>query len=339
MHRKELPQLAQYNSFAVNAQAAGLLILESEGDLLDLASSLDKPFYVLGEGSNTLFIEDFAGTIIMPQFKGIHLQRRQEYIEVKVAAGENWHNLVCYCLEQGVHGLENLALIPGSVGAAPVQNIGAYGRELADFLYCLQWYDLTAGKLCTLGREECALGYRDSIFKGELEGRGIVTSVTLRLPVNWQPMLEYAGLHDLANRHSRVEPQQVFDQVVAIRQQKLPSPQEIANAGSFFKNPVVSSSAFNQLQKAYPAIPNYPLANGQVKLAAGWLIDQCGLKGHRQGSVGMHQHQALVLVNHGDASGAELWQYANWVQAQVMEKFALQLVPEVRILAASGLIN
>jgi len=326
--------LAQYNTFAIPAISPAFYTPSSIADLDELTVELKKPFYILGEGSNTLFVDHFSPIIIKPSFTGIRVEDKEHEVLLTVQSGENWHQLVMFCLENGYHGLENLALIPGSVGAAPVQNIGAYGVELADTVEHVTWYDFSTKQVSTLTNQQCQFSYRNSIFKQSLSDTGLIVAVTLRLSKQWQPKLTYRGLDTLAKGVSAKE---VVQQVIAIRQAKLPDPVKIPNAGSFFKNPIVSAEQFNNLKSIYCDIPAYPQDDGKIKLAAGWLIEQAGLKGFRAGDVGVHKHQALVLVNFGSECGQDIIELAQLVQAKVQEKFQVILEPEVRLLTELGL--
>ncbi len=290
-------------------------------------------FYILGDGSNTLFVERTAPMIIKPDFKGITVTETEDSHIVTVGASENWHKLVCFCLEQGVNGLENLALIPGCVGAAPVQNIGAYGVEFADYCQQVEYFDFSQKKLITLSASECRFAYRDSIFKQALHNKGIITQVTLSFSKNWQPNLSYQGLDNLPNKSSATE---IMHQVIKLRESKLPDPTKLPNAGSFFKNPVVNAQKFSALKSQYPLIPNYPQANGDVKLAAAWLIDEVGLKGITYKEVGVHRKQALVLVNYHDGTGQDIVSLAKYIQQQVKIRFDVEITPEVRMVTALG---
>ncbi|WP_394175723.1 UDP-N-acetylmuramate dehydrogenase [Thalassotalea litorea] len=324
--------LQSLSTFALPAFAHNLLHLQQAEQLTEIDFGHLGEFYILGGGSNSIFLEDYAGTIIQPDFKGISISEQAKSWQLHIAAGENWHRLVCFCLENNMPGLENLALIPGNCGAAPIQNIGAYGVELANFCDYVDWFEIATGKIKRLHRSDCGFGYRDSIFKGALKGKGIITGIGLLLPKQWQPNLSYPGLRELDNP----TPQQVFDTVVAIRQSKLPDPDDIPNVGSFFKNPVVEQSTFSGIKAAYPAIPAFEQTDGRIKLAAGWLIDQCGLKGTKIGGAAVHHRQALVLTNIDQCSGVDLISLAKLVQAKVKDKFAVDLEPEVRLIAACG---
>ena len=290
--------------------------------------------FVLGGGSNLVFTGDYDGLVLHMAIPGRELVGEDdEAWYVRAGAGENWHDFVLWTLAQGWPGLENLSLIPGSVGAAPVQNIGAYGLEVAERFHSLTAFDMHTGKAHTFDRAACRFGYRDSVFKQEgwhLEGRFVITDVTFRLPKHWQPLTRYADIAgELAVREiATPTAQQIADAVIAVRQRKLPDPAQIPNTGSFFHNPVVDVSTADRLLAAHPSLPHYPQADGRVKLAAGWLIDQAGWKGRDLGPVGMYEKQALVLVNRGGATGTDVVALMHAVQADVRERFGVKLTPE-----------
>ncbi|TRX55230.1 UDP-N-acetylmuramate dehydrogenase [Thalassomonas sp. M1454] len=325
--------LKSLNSFAINAKAQEIVTLTDLAQLEQFTKTLPKQFYILGGGSNSLFINDYQGTIICPDFKGIKLTETSDSYLLDVASGEDWHELVQYCLNNNIAGLENLALIPGNCGAAPIQNIGAYGIEFADVCDYVKWFDFTTGKVQVLSKQDCQFAYRNSIFKGALKNKGLVIAIGIKLNKKWQPLLNYAGLNELGNTPT---PKQVFEQVVAIRQAKLPDPKQLPNAGSFFKNPVVNAALFENIKQQYPQLISYPLANGDIKLAAGWLIQECGLKGKTIGGAAVHKLQALVLVNVDNASGEDVIALAKFVQRSVFKKFGVNLEPEVRLIANCG---
>lgn len=333
MKSASLFQLKDSNSFSVASKTVCIHMPANESELKALADISQQPFYIMGEGSNTLFLDDKAPVIIRPDFKGISIEEYSEHYLVRVGAGENWHQLVCTCIKQGVAGLENLALIPGSVGAAPVQNIGAYGVEFADYCSYVDWFEFSSQTMQRLTSAQCKFGYRDSIFKQALYNQGVITAIGLTLKKKWHANLSYSGLDALT---SDVTPVEVMEQVIAIRQSKLPDPRLIPNAGSFFKNPVVSTSLYQQLKDRFPDMPFYPQKNGAIKLAAGWLIEQTGLKGFCQNGAGVHAKQALVLINKGGASGRDIVNLALYVQKKVLEMFAVNLLPEVRLISEQG---
>ncbi len=303
---------------------------------LEFVQENELPVLILGGGSNILFVKDFPGLVIHQNSKGIELvAENDEQVEVTVAAGENWHQLVQFCVNKGWGGIENLSLIPGNVGAAPIQNIGAYGVELESVFSSLEALYIKTGEIRTFSKDECAFGYRDSIFKKELKGEVIIISVNLILQKNQQVQLSYKALSDYLEKNRINNPgiKEVSEAVIAIRQSKLPDPNEIGNTGSFFKNPVIPVSLFDDLKQKYPDIPAYPVSGEQVKVPAGWLIEKAGWKGKREGEVGMHAKQALVLVNYGKATGQDLWEFANKVKRSVHQQFDIDLTPEVNIIS------
>ncbi|QEL54619.1 UDP-N-acetylmuramate dehydrogenase [Chromobacterium paludis] len=336
---QENVDLRPFNTFGLAARAAHFCRLS---DLSDLPALLAHPRYRLGPvlwlggGSNLLLTQDYPGLVIKMELSGIRLLAEDgDAVIVEAAAGENWHGFVQYALAQGWYGLENLSLIPGTVGASPVQNIGAYGVEVKDHLHEVVCARLDRqGEALVLSNADCRFGYRDSVFKHEAAGTLLVTAVRFRL--SRRPDLR-TGYGDIAKQLAadgitEPTPLDVSRAVIAIRQSKLPDPAVLGNAGSFFKNPVIPAAQAQALLAAHPNLPHYPAAGGQVKLAAGWLIDQCGLKGYRDGDAGVHDRQALVLVNHGQASGRQLRALAQKVQDAVRERFGVALEPEPLIL-------
>lgn len=326
--------LREHNSFGLPATATTLVHIGSEADLLRVVA--DPAFgrahkFILGAGSNVVFTRDLTEPVLKIEIKGRRVvATTAEAVVVEAGAGENWHDFVAWTLDQGLPGLENLALIPGSVGAAPVQNIGAYGVELQDRFDSLDAVDLATGSTFTLDAQACRYGYRNSVFKQDLAGKAAIVRVRLRLPRPWQAVL---GYHDLERRVaetglSEPDARTVFDWVCAIRRAKLPDPAVIGNAGSFFKNPVVTPEQCRDIIGRDPEIVHYPMADGSVKLAAGWLIDACGWKGKSIGQAGVYAQQALVLVNHGGASGAEVVTLARAIQESVYGRFGIRLEPE-----------
>jgi len=325
--------LRKNNSFNVNSISPIVYFPQTVSDLKSLPDLSLNPFYILGEGSNTLFIDKHAPIIIKPDFKGVDITDTADNYFVRVGAGENWHEIVCLCINNGVYGLENLALIPGSIGAAPVQNIGAYGVELSDFCVEVRWFDFSSKTIKTLNNLDCCFSYRDSIFKNDLQNKGIITEIVLKLPKKWQANLSYSGLNELPLDTSAYD---VMNKVINLRQAKLPDPNELPNAGSFFKNPIVNVDKLTSLQSIYPNIPFYSQSEGNVKLAAGWLIEQAGLKGYSKNHVGVHKYQALVLVNHESEHGKDILALAQFVQNQTYKKFDILLCPEVRMVTSDG---
>ncbi len=324
-------ELRGLNTFGVPARARRLVRI---GDARQVRAVVDHPELgrlpklVLGGGSNLLLTQDPAGLVLKMEIAGLRvLHDDAQSTLIEAGAGVGWHELVCWSLEQGFGGLENLALIPGTVGAAPVQNIGAYGMELSERFESLDLVDLTTGRAVTLERAACRFGYRDSLFKGALAGKSVITRVRLRLPKPWRAQLGYAELQRHLERAGLAEPspREVFDAVCAIRRAKLPDPSRLGNAGSFFKNPVVNRTIRNEILQDFPEIVSYPLDDGTYKLAAAWMIDASGWKGKSLGRAAVDARHALVLVNKGGASGEEIAVLASAVQRAVAQKFGITL--------------
>ena len=326
--------LRGYNSFGLPAVARHLVRVASDADVRRVVDHPEfgrAPKFILGGGSNIVLTHDVESLVVKIEVRGRRLvQERADAWIVEAGAGETWHDFVAWTLQQGWPGLENLALIPGTVGAAPVQNIGAYGVELKDRFESLDAVDLVTGRSVLLDAAMCHFGYRDSVFKNVLAGKSIITRVRFRLPRPWQPVLGYLDLerklHDTGITHP--DAQQIFDWICAIRRAKLPDPAEIGNAGSFFKNPVVSAEQCRDIIGRDPEIVHYALPDGRFKLAAGWLIDACGWKGKSVGRAAVYERQALVLVNRGGASGAEVVTLARAIQESVYGRFGIRLEPE-----------
>ncbi|TKI07053.1 UDP-N-acetylmuramate dehydrogenase [Martelella alba] len=328
------------NTFAVDAVARQIVVADSEAELVRAwreAKRQSWPVLLLGGGSNILFLENFAGTVLLNRISGIRVTEDAVAWHIRVGAGEDWHGLVAFTLEQGIAGLENLALIPGRAGSAPIQNIGAYGVELESVCEYVDIIDLASGETQRLTGAQCRFGYRDSIFKHDYRDHSAITAVGIVLNKTWRPILTYGDLSRLNS--ADVTPRQVFDAVCAMRRNKLPDPAITGNAGSFFKNPLVSAAAARRLLAEYPDMPHYPQPTGEVKLAAGWLIDRCGLKGFRLGAAAVHEKQALVLINGGQATGREIAALAGYVRRQVSERFGVLLEPEVRFIGAGGEVD
>ncbi len=326
--------LQPFNTFGLPARARHYLRITDPAQLDSLrtdAATAGLPRFVLGGGGNVLLTRDVAALVLHMAIPGRAIAGEENgAVLVRAGAGENWHGFVEFTLAQGLGGLENLSLIPGTVGAAPIQNIGAYGLEIKDVFHSLTAYDLTTGTQRVLNAADCRFGYRDSIFKHADGANLVVLDVTFALPRAWQPNLRYAELAN-ALREAGIDeptPRQVSETVVAIRRRKLPDPALIGNAGSFFKNPVVTSEQCAALLARFPQLVHHAQADGSEKLAAGWLIDQCGWKGRSMGAAGVYPKQALVLVNNGGASGAEVLALARAIQADVLEKFGVALEPE-----------
>ncbi|AIN47422.1 UDP-N-acetylenolpyruvoylglucosamine reductase [Candidatus Palibaumannia cicadellinicola] len=300
------------------------------------ALQMNRPVLLLGSGSNVLFLENYTGIVLLNRIKGIVIQEDAEAWYVHVGAGELWHDLVTYTINRQIPGLENLALIPGYTGSAPIQNIGAYGVELQDFCKYVDIIQLDNGKKIRLSALECQFGYRDSIFKHNYRDNYAIVAVGLRFSKFWRPVLNYGELRLLNPHH--ITPRQIFDTVCTMRRNKLPNP-KIGNAGSFFKNPLIDTKTATQLLTCYPDIPYYPQTNGGVKIAAGWLIDRCKLKGYQFGNAAVYEKQALILINVGHANGSEIATLAKYVRDYVADKFAIWLEPEVRFIGAEGEVD
>jgi UDP-N-acetylmuramate dehydrogenase len=326
--------LTALNTFGLPAQARHLLRIQSADDVRAfVATRRDAaPALVLGGGSNLLLRGETLASVLKVEIAGrrrLNDAGASGDILVEAGAGESWHNFVRWTLTQGWPGLENLSLIPGTVGAAPIQNIGAYGLEVAERIESLDAIDLTNGESRQFDATACHFGYRESVFK-QAPGRWLVTAVRFRLPRRWQPLTHYGDIERELTAHglSTPTPLQVSDAIIALRRRKLPDPAELGSAGSFFKNPLVDAPQCAALLTEHPQLPHYPQADGRVKLAAGWLIEQCGWKGRRLGPVGCHVHQALVLVNHGGATGADVLALAARIQDDVRAKFGVGLEME-----------
>lgn len=307
---------------------------------LQSAQVTNTPWLVLGGGSNLLMTQHFAGTIIRNELRGITcIEETEDYVILDVQAGENWHELVMYCVEHNWSGIENLALIPGTVGAAPVQNIGAYGVELRETLVSVTGFDIAENRVRTLTNAECAFAYRSSVFKQELKGVFVIMSVQLQLSKQPRLRTNYGSVEMLLKHIPLAERtiRDVYDTVILIRKSKLPDPAHIGNAGSFFKNPEIPSAHANEILSQFPSAPIFPLPNGKTKIPAGWLIETLGWKGYRNtntgsGFAGVHSEQALVLVNHGGATGEEIRDLAEAIRKSVWQKFSILLETEVNIL-------
>ena len=330
--------LRQHNSFGLPAVARTLVHLRSEADVRRVVDHPDyglAPKLILGGGSNVVLTRDVDAVVLKVEIMGKRLVREEPgaWI-VEAGAGESWHGVVAWTLDQGYPGIENLALIPGLIGASPVQNIGAYGVELKDRFESLDAVDLVTGRTVTLGAAECRFGYRDSVFKhtgfGGLAGKSVIVRVRMRLPRPWQPVLGYLDLERKIAESGNHSPdaRTIFDWVCTIRRAKLPDPTVIGNAGSFFKNPVVTPEQCRDIIGRDPEVVHYPMPDGSIKLAAGWLIDACGWKGKSVGRAAVYERQALVLVNRGGASGAEVVTLARAIQESVYGRFGIRLEPE-----------
>jgi UDP-N-acetylmuramate dehydrogenase len=325
--------LASHHSFGFPSSADALLSIDSPAELKTQLNRLNNTaFYILGEGSNTVFLENFLGTVVKPAFMGIDLEHTDTHYLLNVGAGENWHQLVLWCMQHQIYGLENLALIPGTVGAAPIQNIGAYGVEIEKFIKHIDYYDLIEKCHTSLNSQSCEFAYRNSVFKQRLADNVMITGVTFAIPKKWQAVYHYGELKEL----SAPTAMDIFNKVIEVRKSKLPDPAKIGNAGSFFKNPVISLKHYIQLQQTWSSIPSYSMDTGKVKVPAAWLIDQLGFKGKKLGGIGCHPKQALVLTNDGTGTGDELLQLARSIKAKVLSEFSIVLDNEVRLIGKNG---
>lgn len=328
------------NAFGIEAKADHFAVIENTQQLIELLSiqnTHNLPKLILGEGSNILFTKNYAGLVIKNGIKGIqHLDEDNDHYWIKAGAGENWHEFVLYCIQRGYGGLENLSLIPGSVGAAPIQNIGAYGVELKDFLFQLEALNLQTGSIRTFTNAECQFGYRDSTFKNLHKDQYVILNVVFRLNKNPKFHIDYGNLKEtLQSMHTgQLNIKAISDAVIHIRRSKLPDPKKLGNAGSFFKNPVIPYTQFQELQTVFSQIPHFLTDNQDlIKLSAAWLIEQCGWKGKRLGNVGVYEKQALILVNYGNGSGLEILELAKEIQSSVKSKFGIALEPEVNLVS------
>ncbi len=331
--------LKKYNSFGVEAHAGELITLETENDLDILAGELafdPANDLVLGDGSNILFAGDVSGRVILNRITGkTILETSKDSALIEACGGENWHQLVVWSLDQGLSGLENLSLIPGLAGAAPIQNIGAYGVELADILHSVEVLDSVSGQRNDIQNTDCDFAYRDSRFKSRDRGRFLITRIRLRLDRNFKPRLAYAGIGDelLSQGIESPTARDVSNAVIRIRQRKLPDPKVIGNAGSFFKNPMVNRSLATALAKEYSGLPVYPVDDKNAKLSAAWLIESCGWKGRSMGEAAVYDKHALVLINKGQATGQDILTLAEAIQASIKDRFGIELQAEPRIIS------
>lgn len=328
--------LQPYNTFGIEAKTRFMAEVQSVDDILSVLKDEtvhQLPRLILGGGSNILLTQDFDGLVILNQIKGISvIEKGDDSVLIEAGSGEVWHDLVIHCVKNGWGGIENLSLIPGSVGAAPMQNIGAYGVEIKDVFEKLTALNLETLETHQFTNLECEFGYRESVFKRRLKGQFMIVAVQLRLRKNPVLNTSYGAIEGELSDKGISYPTiaDVSQAVISIRQSKLPDPKELGNAGSFFKNPVINKLTFEKLQYKFPDIPNYPAPNG-IKLAAGWLVEQCGWKGKKIGSCGSHRDQALVLVNYGGSNGSEIFHLSEQIMQSVQDKFEIQLEREVNV--------
>jgi len=336
---EENVDLFPYNTFHITANARHLVHIRSVDELSELFKTelfKTNKRLILGGGSNILLTQNFNGLVIKNDIKGIEIQSEDdEHIVLRVGAGETWHQLVMHCVQHNWGGIENLSLIPGTVGAAPMQNIGAYGVEIKECVVNVEAVEIKTGEKKTFDREECEFGYRESIFKHKVRDQFFITHLVIRLTKrNHQLNISYGAIRDVlqANKIESPTIQSVSDAVISIRKSKLPDPSQIGNAGSFFKNPSVDMSKVDSIKNEYPSLPTFPGENGLIKVPAGWLIEQCGWKGKTLHNIGVHKNQALVLVNYGGGKGEDIWNLATQIRESVNEKFNIDLQPEVNII-------
>ncbi|HNW57233.1 MAG TPA: UDP-N-acetylmuramate dehydrogenase [Bacteroidales bacterium] len=330
--------LKKYNTFGFDYKADNLVTIKDEDEavgILKNGKDLKHPLFIIGGGSNLLFTEDFKGTLIHSEIEGINTDyQKNDYVIVSSGSGVIWDDFVEWCVNKGYGGIENLSFIPGSVGASPVQNIGAYGIEAKDIIEKVRAVSVSDGSVSEFTNKECRFGYRNSIFKEELKNKFLVTRVYFRLSTNPILRLDYGSLTDEISKLGGANIRNVRQAVVNIRRSKLPDPEVLGNAGSFFKNPLVEKDFANALRKQYPGMPCYDDPSGKIKLAAGWLVDRCEWKGKRTGDAGVHDKQALVLVNYGGASGNEIYNLSEKIKKSVSDKFGIVLEREVEVVGS-----
>lgn len=330
--------LKPYNTFGLDANAGYLAIVDSIDDLDEIYQTgrfRSQKKMILGGGSNVLFTRGFTGVVAKNEIRGLHIQNEtEEEVLVSVGAGENWHQFVLWCVERGFGGVENLSLIPGTVGAAPMQNIGAYGVELKEVFHSLEAYEIKSGKNVSFFKEDCKFDYRFSIFKGELRDEFVITKVFFKLSKKPVFNVSYGALKETLENMGvgELTLKNVSQAVINIRQSKLPDPIEIGNAGSFFKNPVIEKLHFEALEAQFEDIKHYPIDDESVKVPAGWLIEKAGWKGYRDGDIGVHAEQALVLVNHGAGRGKDIFKLSNEIKKSIQGKFGIELEREVNVI-------
>lgn len=337
MHLIHDAELGAFNGFGVSARARALARVEHWYDIESLSGAPEwqgLPVLIIGDGTNILFRRDFPGLVVRVENRGIQvIEKDDEQVLVRVAAGENWAELVKWCASRFYWGIENLADIPGCVGAAPIQNIGAYGCELSECLESVTAWDRNGECWSTLDLERCGLGYRTSRFRDEDTHRFVITEIALRLSRHGTPRMDYPGVADAIGPAGRgITPMDMVQAISKIRASKLPDPRRLGNAGSFFKNPIVDIEVADDLGRRHPGLVAFPQPGGKSKLSAAWLIDQCGWKGRREGDAGVYFAHALVLVNHGAATGQDIWKLAGKIQTEVHERFGINLEPEPTVI-------
>lgn len=327
-----MEDLSSLNSFGLHVNARNVVRIHNLGDL---RSAPSDHALILGRGSDILLTDDFDGNVLVNCITDTKIEEENDYFKIRCGGGRELDSLISELVSRSISGLENLSAIPGTVGAAPVQNVGAYGVEIGDFISSVDYFDLDRREFGSLSSQDCHFGYRTSFFKEHPEHRLFITEVEFHLEKGFHPRLSYKGLVD----PSLDSPYKIRERVIKLRREKLPDPAVIGNAGSFFKNPVVSEDMAARIQRSYPDVPMYPLENGRVKLAAGWLIDRAGCRGITHGNAGTWEKQALVIVNRGNAKPHEIVALAKYVQTEVFRHFGIRLEPEVRIYGRKGEIT
>ena len=335
MNIEENISLKNYNTFGIDVTAKRFICIDSVYQLQELLK-VEKDIFLISGGSNMLLTKDIEKLVVHIDIKGVSIdQENENEVFLTVNTGENWHEFVLWCVDNNYGGLENLSLIPGNVGTCPIQNIGAYGVEVKDTITKVEALHIETGKLVQFSNEECKFGYRNSIFKNEVKGKYIITSVSFKLTKqNHNFNTSYGAIETELTSKNIAKPnlKNISDAVIAIRKSKLPDPKEIGNSGSFFKNPVITKAHFLTLQKTYPEIPSYIVSENQVKVPAGWLIEKAGFKGKRFGDFGVHKKQALVLVNYNNATGKDIYNLAETIQKKIKSKFEIKLEIEVNVI-------
>jgi len=337
---QENVELLPFNTFKIKAKARYFVAIHSVADMKELLKSplyLSQKRLILGGGSNILLTGDFSGLVIKVNITGIDVVEEDDAtVTLKAGAGETWHSFVMHCVANNWGGIENLSLIPGTVGAAPMQNIGAYGVEVKEVIQNVEAINLSTGNVQTFTNQECMFGYRESVFKQSLKEKYFISSVTLRLTKkNHHFNTSYGAIQSTLDAHNvtQLSVRAISNAVIEIRQQKLPDPKVVGNAGSFFKNPTITLQQYETLKNTWPSIPGYPIDNQYIKVPAGWLIEQCNWKGKTFENIGVHPHQSLVLVNYGEGTGEKIWMLATNILASVKEKFGVQLQAEVNVIS------
>lgn len=327
--------LLAHNTFGIEARCRQFVEITTVEEATTCLPALsNQQFLIIGGGSNLLLTRDYDGTVIRSAIEGIDIEECSDGVLVKCGSGVVWDDVVAFCVEHGYHGAENLSLIPGDVGASAVQNIGAYGSEVKDLIQSVEAVEIATGKICVFGVDELHYSYRHSIFKSDWKNRFFITHVTYKLSRSFQPRLDYGNIRSAleARQITDVTAAQLRDTIIDIRQSKLPDPKVLGNAGSFFMNPVVDRSCFESLLEQYPDMPHYHVDDEYEKIPAGWMIDQCGWKGKSLGRAGVHDKQALVLINKGGASGEEIVNLCRTIQQDVKKRFGVEIHPEVNII-------